>query len=372
MLKKILILGSQRKKSQEIIKFFNQNSQKYKISAILCSDSKSLSIFKSQIQELKPSVVFYPDKKIAEEIEIEFNIKCYCDYLQYTTFLKNSDADIVISDITGIDSVKLILATIGEFKDIGLLNLEPLLYSGKIIINEARNKGVKLNIFTSQFQSLSFFLKIKNINDISKLILCDYDTKENKISLDSFISSKNTLPEFKKIYYYKNKMWLSRHLAVLYSLYNFDLDSFSYYKSNIANINLILQLKNGNNVFYFSDKNKESIFSYYYLDSQENKNNSFPNTIDIKLSKINYTKIPTLDLMHKSIVKGGTYPILYQIVYDYCAEKIYQNKLPKDAFLKIFPKILENKAYYTKSPNIQTIYALDKKIKDKIDKEFIK
>ena len=373
MIKKILILGSQRKKSQEIIDFFKRHNQKYKISALLCNDEKQFDLFKKQIQELQPSVIFFPNKDLAEKLELEFNIKCYHDYSQYTSFLKITDCDLIISDFTGIDSVKLILASIGEYKDIGLLNLEPILYSGKIIINEAKNKGIELNYITPQFQSMSLFLNTKKLNEIDKIILIDYDTKEDKENLTNYTAPSKALSEFKKIFYFKNKMWLSRHLIVMSNLYNLELDNFDFYKSNTEKINLILQLKNGCNFFNYTDNNKESIYNLYYLDnSQIKENNKLEDNININIKKINFEEIATLKLAYLAIKKGGSYPILFQIVYDICAEELYKNNLPKDSFIKIFSKILEDKTFYSKNPNIQTIFALDEKIRERIKKEIKK
>lgn len=373
MIKKILILASQRKKSQEIIDFFKKHNQNYKIVALLCSDDKQIDFFKKQVKELSPSVIFIPNKDLAEKLEDEFNIKCYFDYSQYTAFLKSTDCDLVISDFTGIDSIKLILATIGEYKDIGLLNLEPILYSGKIIINESRNKGVKLQFITSQLHSLSQFLKTRNINDINKITLIDYNTKEDKEKLEYYTSPSKTLSEFKKILYFKNKMWLSRHLIAINNIYDIDIESFEYYKSNTDSVTLVLQLNDGSNFINFFENNKEIIYNHYYLENKDIKEkNQLDKNIDIKLQKIENTDIATLNLAYSAVKKGGTYSILFQIVYDICVEEIYNNNLPADSFIKIFSKILEDKSFYSKNPNIQTIFALEQKIKEKIDKEYKK
>jgi len=373
MFKKVLILGSQRKKSHEIIDFFKDNSDKYKVTALLCNDEKQIDYFKKQIKEIYPSVVFFPNKELAEKIEEEFNIKCYFDYSQYSLFLKNTDCDLVISDFTGIDSVKLILATIGEYKDIGLLNLEPILYSGKIIINEAKNKGVNLKLITSQFHTFSQFLETRNLSDINKVTLIDYDTKEDKENLINYTYPSKTISEFKKIMYYKNKMWLSRHLIGMCNLYDLDVDDFQYYKSNTDKVNLILQLKDGSNFFNYFKNTKEIIYNHYYLENKNIKEiDSLENKIDIKLQKINEEEIRTLELAKSAIKKGGSYPILFQIVYDICAEGIYNNNLSHDSFVKIFSKIIEDDSLYSKNPNIQTIFALEEKIRLKIESEYYK
>lgn len=372
MIKRILVLASQRKKSQEALSFFSKHSSKYKISGLMCTDEKQLESFKKQIGILKPDVAFFPNKEGAEQIIEELNIRCFYDYTQYNQFLKASNCDLVISDLIGVDSIKLILATVGEYKDICLLNLEPILYSGKIIVNEAKNKGVKIQFVTHQFYSFELFQKYNN-ESINKVIFTDFESKYEKENLDNYTYPSVPLSEFKKILYYKNKMWLSRHLIAFSYFYNIDLDKFEYYKSNTDSLSLILKLKNGSTNLNVANNDKELIYNYYFIDNLKTQNSNLEKTIDIKLQKISEKNIISLDLANKAMVKGGTYPILYQMTYDFCAEATYRNKTKnKSFFFKVFEDILNDKSFYSKNINIQTIFALHEKLKTKIETEYLK
>jgi 1-deoxy-D-xylulose 5-phosphate reductoisomerase len=374
MIKRILVLASQRKKSQDAITFFSKYPNKYKISALMCTDESQFELFKKQIIEIKPDIVFFPSKDGADKIIDEFNIVCFYEYTQYTSFLKAINCDLVISDLTGIDSIKLILATVGEYKDICFLNLESILYSGKIIINEARNKGVTLNFITNQFYSIDLFQKQKsNLDNINKVILVSYDSQYDKEELINYTHPSKPLSEFKKILYYKNKMWLSRHLMAFSNFYNLDLEKFEYYKSNSSQVSVILQQNNGSNCMVSTEDNKELIFEYYYPSNTKASNRDIAKTIDIKLQKIKSSDIQSLDLATKAMIKGGTYPILYQMAYDLCAEATYNNRTKdKNVFFKVFEEVLKDKTYYSKNINIQTIFALFEKLKTKIETEYLK
>lgn len=374
MIKRILVLASQRKKSQEAISFFSKYPCKFKISALMCTDEKQLDFFKKQIKELQPDIVFFPNKNSAEQITDEFNIKCYSDYLQYNQFLKDSNSDLVVSDLVGIDSVRLILATIGEYKDICHLNLEPILYSGKIIINEAKNKGVKQIFITHQFYSLDIFLKYKSsLENTSYVILTSYDTEYDKENLDYYTYPSKPLSEFKKIYYFKNKMWLSRHLFVFNHFYDLGNNKYEYYKSNTDSLSVILQQKNGSNCMTLINNNKELIYNFYFLDNSVDTQPKLEKTIDIKLQKIKREDIPSLNLATTALQKGGSYPILFQMCYDLCTDAIYYNKSKdKNLFFKVFEEVLEDRSFYSKNRNIQTIFALYEKLKIKIETEHLK
>lgn len=373
MIKRILVLASQRKKSQEAMSFFSKHSSKYKISALMCTDEKQLDFFKKQLKEISPDVVFFPDKDTAEKITDEFNIKCFYDYTQYSQFLKISNCDLVVSDLVGIDSIKLILATVGEYKDLCLLNLEPILYSGKIIVNEAKNKGVRIQFVTHQFYSFDLFQKYKNIENINKLILTSFDSQYDKENIDYYTHPSKPFSEFKKILYYKNKMWLSRHLIAFSYFYNLNLDKFDYYKSNTDSLSLIFQLNNGSNCMNITNNNKEIFYDHYFIGSQKPKDIEIKKTIDIALQKVSVKDNQYLDLANKAMIKGGTFPIVYQMAYDLCAEAIYTNKSKnKNLFLKVFENILGDKTYYSKNINIQTIFALYEKLKTKIETEYLK
>ena len=374
MIKRILVLASQRIKSQEAIAFFSKYPSKYKISALMCTDEKQLELFKKQIKEIKPDVVFFPSKEGTDQIIEELNTRCFYDYTQYAQFLKASNCDLVVSDLTGIDSIKLILATVGEYKDICFLNLEPILYSGKIIINEARNKGITLKFITHPFYSIDLFQKQKNnIDNINKIILTSFDNEYDKEELINYTHPSKPLSEFKKILYYKNKMWLSRHLMAFSNFYDLDLDKFEYYKSNTSQVSVILQLNNGCNFLSHTNNDKQIIFDAYYLGNTKTNNVEIAKTIDIKLQKIKSTDIQSLDLATQAMLKGGTHPMLYQIAYDLCAEAIYNNRTKdKNLFFKVFQEILKDKTFYSKNINIQTIFALYEKLKIKIETEYLK
>jgi len=374
MIKKILVLASQRKKSQEAIAFFSKYPSKYKISGLMCTDEKQIDSFKKQIREIKPDIIFFPNKEIAEQLLEEFNTKCYSDYLQFNQFLKDSNCDLVVSDLTGIDSIKLILSTIGDYKDICLLNLEPILYSGKIIITEAKNKGINLFFITHQFYSLDLFLKFKGtIANVGRVVLTNFDNQYDKENIGDYTSPSKPLSEFKKILYYKNKMWLPRHLIAFNYIYDIDLEKFEYYKSNSDSLTVIIQLKNGSNCMTITNNNKELIYNYYFLENSIDTKEDLTANINIKLEKAMIEDVLSLDLASKAIAKGGTYPILYQMTYDICAEAIYKGKTKnKNLFFKVFEEVLEDRAFYSKNINIQTIFALYDRIKEKIEKEHLK
>ena len=168
-------------------------------------------------------------------------------------------------------------------------------------------------------------------------------------------------------------MWLPRHLMAFSNFYDLDLDKFEYYKSNTSQVSVILQLNNGCNFLSHTNNDKQIIFDAYYLGNTKNNNVEIAKTIDIKLQKIKNTDIQSLDLATQAMAKGGTYPMLYQIAYDLCAEAIYNNRTKdKNLFFKVFQEILRDKTFYSKNINLQTIFALYEKLKIKIETEYLK
>ena len=110
-----------------------------------------------------------------------------------------------------------------------------------------------------------------------------------------------------------------------------------------------------------------------FLDNITPNNQKLEKSIDIKLQKIDSKNVVSLDLATKAQNIGGTYPILYQMAYDICAESIYKGKTKnKNLFFKVFEDILNDKSFYSKNINIQTIFALYEKLKEKIETEHLK
>jgi 1-deoxy-D-xylulose 5-phosphate reductoisomerase len=372
MKKNIVILGSNNLIGVKAIDFFKNNLNKYKIIG-LSYDSKinNIDLFILQIKELNPKRVFVVNQKDAEYIESKVKVDIFCNHDNFTEFIKFSQINEVVSAISGIASVKKILSSIYEFKDITLLNTSPLLYCGKIIVNEAKSKGVNLNIFSYPVYSLDFFKNFKNISDIDKIYLFSKKRNNTAISINNFNNYISYLKEF----YSLNKIRLVNDMFLINYIYDISPGDFSFYSQSSKIININLKFINGTSIIFASVLNLESMFNYYFLklDKIEKKDILDKNEISLSFKKIDISKEKYLDLGVSALKRGGSCPIIYYITIETLLNLIYTRKIKeKIDIFSILKEFVEDKSLYNKYPDLDSVCAIEETIIKKITKEYSK
>ncbi|NCP72210.1 hypothetical protein GW835_02335 [archaeon] len=371
MIKNITLLGSNNDIGIKTIEFLKNNTNKFKIYS-LSYDSKvdNLDFFISQIKDVSPKKVFIPLEKDAEYIESKTKVEIITGTENFPEFIKSNEIDQVISSLSGLSSVKKILSTIYEFKDITLLNTSPFLYCGRIITNEVKSKGVNFNIFSYPVYSLDFILKSSNINFIKNInLFTKQKNKKEKITINDY----KDFGSYLKAYYSENNIRLVNDMFIIYYLYNIPIDNFNFYEQSERIINIEIKFLNGTSVFFKANLDIDSIFNYYFLDNEkivENKEKDL-DKISFSYKKIDPTKEKFLSLGIETLKKGGSFPIIYYITIETLLYYIYKRKIKENIDIyKIVKEFLEDKTLYDKFPDLSSVYAIDNKINEKIKNKF--
>lgn len=366
MIKNIAILGSNNDLGDKAFNFFNSSS-KYKIIA-LTFDSKldNIDFFLKQIEIINPKRIFLANKKYQEIVESKTKAELFVGQENYPNFIKTREIDHVISALSGITSVKKILSSIYEYKDVTLVNTSPLLYSGKIIINEAKSKAVKLNLFSYPVYSLDFIDKLNIVDKIVKISL--FSNKKNK-DIDVY-DYKNYI-SFLKDFYSKNKIRLANDIFLIYYLYDISFHSFDFYEQSEKFLNISINFNNGTSILFNSNLNIDSIFNYYFSDNNR-KDEGFISQEYFK--KINFSKIDInlekyLNLGIFCIEKGGSYPIVYYITIELISNYIYNRKIDLDKYdvYSILEEIVKDKTLFKKYPDLSSVISIEERIIKKLD-----
>jgi hypothetical protein len=330
MIRNISLLGSNNDIGIKAINFFKSNKNNFNIYSISYdSRSDNLDFFISQIKDINPKKIFVPLKEDAKYIESKIKIEIFSGSDNFPDFIKSSDIDEVVSSLSGISSVKKILSSIYEYKDITLLNTSPLLYCGKIIINEVRSKGVKLNVFSYPVYSLDFIFKTLNTKSIKSINL--FTNKKEKNDFVSIDDSKNFISYLKK-YYSQNNIRLVNDMFIINYIYNISIDSFSFFTQSKKVLNLEANFINGTSILFKSNLNIDSIFNYYFLENNFLENNPKKDNDEFSISfkQINFVKDKFLSLGLEALKKGGSYPIIYYISIETLLNYIYKRKIKEN------------------------------------------
>lgn len=369
MKKNIVILGSNNSLGVQAINFFKKNLNKYFIYGISYDNNvDNINLFINQIKELKPKKIFLTQQNDAEHIKAKIDVEIIQGFDNFTNFISNKKIDEVISSLSGIFSVKYILSSIYEYKDITLLNTSPLLYNGKIIINEIKSKGIDLKIFSYPLYSLDFINKSLNKRLIDEIQLFSVMKKNQELTFTDF----KTTDEYFKYFFSVNKIRLVIDMFLLHYMYDFPANKFSFMNQSKKLMNANIKYQNGTNIYFAAKLNLTSIFNYYYL----GKNNVQEKNLEETKINVNFTKITPnsekyLDLGIKALEKGGSMIFVYYYSITYLLNEFVNKKIKEKVIYEITKNLIEDKTLYHKYPDLSTISAIENSIVKKIN-SFIK
>jgi len=377
MKKNIVILGSNSELSITIIDFFKKYNNKYNIVGITYDGSEdNLDLFLKQIKEINPKSI-YVDKKedfdLIQAKEISDNQNLFYGDDSFIKFLKSTEIDIVVSSLRGSSSIKKILSSIYEYKDITLLNSSPILYSGQVIVQEAKSKGVSLNICTYPIYSLAQFLRSRKIEDIYSLHFFSSKHKEETKNKDLDPDDYDNYLKFVKKYNSINKTKVLYEAFLTYYLYNIPINKINFYEQSKSLISIAVQFKDGSNLLNTTNKDIENIFNYFFLDSDLLTKQNIPiyETLTISICKINLDDYKLLKLGVNALERKGSTPILFYITLDKLIEMIYGKTLKKGTDVsKVIEEIINDKEIYNKKLDLGSIYALEKRISDRLNEKY--
>lgn len=374
MKKNIVLLGSNNSIGIEALKYFKENSNKFIVYGLSYDfKEKNLDYFISQIKEIKPKIIYIDNKDDFDYIKSKVEDDLFNFYISednFSVFIKPFEIDEVVSSLSGISSVKKILSSVYEFKDITLLNTSPLLYCGKIIVNEVKSKGVSLKVFSYPLYSLDFISKANNLKYIQKINLFSKSkNKDKNIKKNDYRDIQSYLKKF----YSANKIRLVNDMFLINYIYDISPNQFGFYEQSKKIVNLDIKFNNGTSVVFAANLNLKSIFNYYYLDTENLLDKDLVDDtekLSLTFSKINLKDERYLDLGVTALLKGGSLPIVYYITIELILDLIYNNKIKENVNIyNILKESIEDKSLYSKFPDLSSICSIEKKIYNKIMKK---
>lgn len=170
MEKTISVLGSTGSIGTQCLSIVRQYG--YKVKAL--SARGNVSLLAEQAKEFKPSVVCIHDESKRAELEDKLSgtgIKILTGDDGLCEIASLSDVDIMVNSVVGMVGLKPTLEAIRKGRDIALANKETLVTGGKLVIESARQKGVKILPVDSEHSAIFQCLQGSHGNKIKKIIL---------------------------------------------------------------------------------------------------------------------------------------------------------------------------------------------------------
>lgn len=165
MKRKISILGSTGSIGTQALEVIEKLKDKFEIIAL--SGGKNIELLKSQVQKFKPKYVCVGDESYRENFISGVKVLHGQDGL--CEICSDKQNDIILVAVSGKIGLKPTLVAIENGIDIALANKETLVMAGDIVMQKAKDNGVK--IIPVDSEHCAIHQCIKNINDVDKLII---------------------------------------------------------------------------------------------------------------------------------------------------------------------------------------------------------
>ena len=155
-MKKIALIGSTGSIGKQTLSVVRRHPDKFKIVSL--SAGKNQEEFCAQVKEFKPLVA-----TLSNPIPSEIMAEKGTEFFSGEDAFKNAiieQADVVVVALVGFKGMLAVLDAIEKGKDVALANKESLVVGGSIVMQRAKEKGVKITPIDSEhsavWQALSF------------------------------------------------------------------------------------------------------------------------------------------------------------------------------------------------------------------------
>ena len=166
-MKKIALIGSTGSIGKQTLSVVRRHPDKFKIVSLAAGNN--FGEFLKQVEEFKPEVATLSaplNEQVSQFKDVEF--------FSGEDSFKNAiieDADIVVVALVGFKGLIAVLDAIDKGKDIALANKESLVVGGQLVMQKAREKGVKIMPVDSEHSAIWQALGFDYQKEFKKIIL---------------------------------------------------------------------------------------------------------------------------------------------------------------------------------------------------------
>ena len=165
-MKKIALIGSTGSIGRQTLSVCRRHSDKFKIVSLAAGNN--VGEFLSQVKEFCPKVVSTVNP--IDKSELPTGIEYYSGEDAFKSAI-TADADIVVVALVGFKGIIAVLDAIEKGKDIALANKESLVVGGELVMQKAKEKGVKIMPVDSEHSAVWQALGFDFNADFKKIIL---------------------------------------------------------------------------------------------------------------------------------------------------------------------------------------------------------
>lgn len=382
-MKKVIILGSTGSigtQTLDVIKNFKENFEIVGLTAY-----NNVELLSKQIREFNPKVVAVKDEdkanqlreKLEENVEILTGSKGLQEIVKY-------DADLVVVAVEGIAGLIPTVTAIQRGKDIALANKEVLVTAGQIVMDLAKKKGIRLLPIDSEHSAILQCLKGNDRKEISRLILTasggPFRGKKKEVLKKVTVEQALNHPNWKmgKKITIDSATLMNKGFEVIEAKWLFDIseDKIDVVVHPQSIIHSMVEYIDGSIIAQLATADMRIPIQYAlnyptrnYI--KEVKFLDFSVITQLTFEKPDLETFRCLSLAYEALKIGGTMTTVLNAA-DEIAVSLFLNK--KIEFLQIAEIIEESMKEHNniQNPTLDDIINVDKEVKEKIAKKYMR
>lgn len=372
---KISILGSTGSIGTQALQVIEKLNDRFKIIAL--AGGKNVELLKKQARKFKPGFVCTALPADKDGFE---KVKLLSGAGGLEEICSNKDNDIILVAVSGNAGLKPTLTAIKNGINIALANKETLVTAGDIVMQKAKENGVK--IIPVDSEHCAIHQCIKDISQVSKLIITasggPFLHKTDEEIKAATVEQALAHPKWnmgKKITV-DSATLMNKGLEVIeaHHLFNTDYDNIEVVIHPQSIVHSAIEYKDGSVVAQLGLPSMHIPIQYAItyprrFEGIKSKSFSFSDIARLDFEKPDFEKFPSLNIAYNAGKTGGTAPVCMNAANEEAVFAFLDGKIKLYNIYQITEKML-NKHPVIKNPDIDTIIDVDKEIRLKT-KEFI-
>lgn len=349
------------------------------------SANSNIDLLQSQIREFKPKVVAVGNSVYAEDLrnrlgDFDVQIEYGVDGLKAVATVP--DVDTVVTSIVGIAGLIPTMEAIKCGKDIALANKETLVSAGSIVMNEAKQNGVRILPVDSEHCAIFQCLAGNRESDVSKLILTasggPFRGKTHEELEGVTLKQALNHPNWKM----GNKITIdsaslmNKGLEVIEAkwLFNMPLEKIEVLVHPQSIIHSMVEFVDGSVMAQLGSPDMR-IPIQYALTYPERAGNSF-SKLDLLKSKCltfeepDMEAFPALRLAFEALKTGGTMPAVLNGANESVVALFLKGKIGFNQIPEIIEKVMERHSLNT-NPTLYDIIEVDKWAREEVTRRYL-
>ena len=376
-MKKISLLGATGSIGRQTMEVVRENRELFKIVAF--SAGKNMTLTRQYITEFAPELVSVQEKEDFEALQVEFpNVRFVYGEGGLVEVAVYHSCDIVVNAVIGSVGLYPTLKAIQEKKDIAIANKETLVTAGHLVMEAAKQHGVRILPVDSEHSAIFQALQGEKEKNIERLIITasggsfrDLSREQLKnVTVEQALNHPNWSMGAKITIDSATMMNKGLEVIEAHWLFNLPYDQISVLLHKESIIHSMVEFHDGSVMGQLGTPDMRVPIAYALMYPDRLKNASkerldLAKIATLHFENMSFERFPCLQYAFEAGKAGGSMPTVLNAANEVAVDLFLKGKIP---FLQIESLIYQalDKHNVIERPDLETIQQIDKQTRESI------